>query len=45
MILDFFTIDGCEDWTITRRPVRPVGMPFLLDDDLLFEPVPGRPTR
>lgn len=45
MILEFFTADGCEAWAVSRRPLRPVGMPFLLDDDLLLHDDEGqRPT-
>ncbi|WP_202869495.1 site-specific integrase [Kribbella caucasensis] len=43
MILSFFSSQSWQSWDVEHRPVIPEGMPFLVDDDLLFEDGPAAP--
>jgi hypothetical protein len=43
MILSFFSSQDWRSWDVEYRPVIPQGMPFLVDDDLLFEDGPSAP--
>jgi site-specific recombinase XerD len=43
VILSFFSSQGWRSWDVEHRPVIPEGMPFLIDDDLLFEDGPSVP--
>ncbi|MFF2190663.1 hypothetical protein [Streptomyces sp. NPDC058155] len=45
MQLMLFSRDGWESWCLPHEPLIDEGMPFLIDDDLLFEDDAGpRPT-
>ncbi|MCX5097413.1 site-specific integrase [Streptomyces sp. NBC_00365] len=43
MHMSSFTPAGWESWNVSRQPLIRTGMPILIDDDLLFEDVPGSP--
>jgi hypothetical protein len=41
VILHYFDPAGWEDWGLAERPLLRVGMPVLIDDDLLLKDESG----